>query len=161
MSSQKIGRLEREIAKYDPKYEGPARGRARQGQFSHLNEEDRIIVLNFERELKLEKNKLAARNARYKKNKKMNELIETNQNLKLENSSLLKELTSLKKTVELMRINNKLLKEREKEREMIPTPVSVDDESIPEENDIFSNHIFCGQERVGISDGIESFLDFL
>ena len=73
MSSQKIGRLEREIAKYDPKYEGPARGRARQGQFSHLNEEDRIIVLNFERELKLEKNKLAARNARYKKNKKAHE----------------------------------------------------------------------------------------
>lgn len=161
MSSRKITQLGGEIAKYVPDYEGPARGRARQGQFSHLNDKDRKKVQILERELKLEKNKLAARIARLKKNQKMQYLIETNEKLKIENSRLMKELASLKKTATSMKFNKRLLHEREKEREMIPTPVSIEDESIPEEKDIFSNHIFCGEEERSLPDGIEPFLDFL
>ena len=91
-----------EIKKFIPDYTGPARGRKQTGVFKSLSKKDQESLKFFENEIKLEKNRTAAKRNRLKKKNlleklqyEVDSLKSKNNFLELENKSLRKRLKKI------------------------------------------------------------------
>lgn len=92
-----------EIRNICPQYDGPRRGRAQCSLLSKLSKKNRERFIFLENKIKLEKNRVAAKNARDRKRSMLENLIEENKNMKSLVDELFQENYKLKKQVESLK----------------------------------------------------------
>ena len=105
-----------EIRNICPQYEGPRRGRAQCSLLSKLSKKDRERFIFLENKIRLERNRVAAKNARDRKRSMLENLIDENENLKSLVDKLTRDNINLKRRVE--KLKKKLISVSDEKKEI-------------------------------------------